>query len=137
MLNKIRSIKILNIILGILKKRIELKLIKYNKKKIKKLNIKKEDFEQFILLKEMNLKFNLNIKDIDINGLNLENKNLVNDIIGHLTKIKFYNLKFLNFKKNNISDIRELEKAKFKKLEYLSLSENNISNIDILEKVNF
>ena len=32
MLNRVRSRKILNIILGILKKRIELKLLKYNKK---------------------------------------------------------------------------------------------------------
>ena len=32
MLNKVRSIKILNIILGTLRKRIELKLVKYNKK---------------------------------------------------------------------------------------------------------
>ena len=128
MLNKVRSIKILNIILGILKKRIELKLIKYNKKTIKKLNIKKEDFEQFILPKEMNLKFNLNIKDIDINGLNLENKNLVNDIIEHLTKIKFYNLKALNFMGNKISDLESLEKAKFENLEKLDLRENQISN---------
>ena len=89
MLNNIKSIKILNIIVGALKKRIELKLIKYNKKLMNKLNIKKEDFEQFILLKEMNLKFNLDIKDIEIKELNLENKNLGNDILEYLTKIKF------------------------------------------------
>ena len=65
MLNNIKSIKILNIILGLLKKRLKLKLLKYNKKMRNKLNIAKEDYEQFILLKEMNLKFNLNIKDID------------------------------------------------------------------------
>ena len=50
MLNKIRSIKILNTIFGALKKRIELKLLKYNKKIKNKLNITKEEFEQFILL---------------------------------------------------------------------------------------
>ena len=54
MLNNIKSKKILFIILGALKKRIELKLFKYNKKMINKLIITKEDFEQFILLKEMN-----------------------------------------------------------------------------------
>ena len=85
MLNKIRSIKILNIIVEALKKRIELKLFKYNKKIIKRLNIQKEDFEQFILLKEMNLKLNLDIKDTDIKELNLENKNLDNVIIDYLT----------------------------------------------------
>ena len=57
MLNNIKSIRILNIIVGALKRRIKLNLFKYNKKIINKLNIK-EDFEQFILLKEMNLKFN-------------------------------------------------------------------------------
>ena len=102
MLNNIKSIKILNIIVGALKKRIELKLFKYNKKMINKLNIEKEDFEQFILLKEMNLKFNLDIKDIDIKELNLENKNLGNDILEYLTKIKFNKLKVLNLSKNNI-----------------------------------
>ena len=132
MLSKIRSLKILNIILGTLKKRIELKLLKYNKKMMNKLNIKKEDFEQFILLKEINLKFNLNIKDIDINEIDLENKNLDNDIIEYLTKIKFNKLKVLDFEVNKISDIEALEKLKLPKLEILNLRENNIGNIDIL-----
>ena len=92
MLNKVRSIKILDIILGALKKRIELKLFKYNKKMINKLNITKKDFYQFTLLKIMSLKFNLDIKDIDIKELNLENKNLDNDIIDYLAKIKFNKL---------------------------------------------
>ena len=71
MLNGIKSIKILNTILGKLKKKKELKIIKYNKKILNKLNITKEDFEDFQFLKEMNDKFNLNIKDIDIKELNL------------------------------------------------------------------
>ena len=89
MLNNVKSIKILNIIFGLLKKNIKLKLVKYNKKMINKLSITKEDFEQFILLKEINLKFVLNIKDIDINELYLGNKYLDDDIIEHLSKIKF------------------------------------------------
>ena len=44
MLNNVKSMKILNIILGKLKKRIVLELFKYNKKMINKLDIKKEDF---------------------------------------------------------------------------------------------
>ena len=124
MLNNVKSIYILNIILGLLKKRIKLKLVKYNKKFINKLNIMKEDFGQFILLKEINLKFNLNIKDIDINELDLENKNLDNDIIEHLSKIEFNKLKVLNFEKNNISDIKGLEKVKYEKLELLNLYDN-------------
>ena len=118
MLNKVKSIKVLNIIFGVLKKRIELKLLKYNKKIMYKLNIKKEDFEQFISLKEMNLKFNLVIKDIDIKELNLENKNLDNNIIEYLANIKFNKLKVLNFQKNSISDIRGLEKVKIRKFKF-------------------
>ena len=114
----------MNIILGALRKRIELKLLKYNKKMMNKLNIEKEDFEQFILLKEMNLKFNLDIKDIDIEKLYLRNKNLDNDIIDYLTNIKFNKL------------IRGIKNVKFEKWEYLNLFENNIININ-LEKVNF
>ena len=81
MLNNIKSKYILNIILENLKKRIELKLVKYNKILINKLNIKKEDFENFKFLKEMNQKFNLDVKDIDIKELNLGNKFLGNEIL--------------------------------------------------------
>ena len=137
MLNNVRNIKILNIILGALKRRIKLNLFKYNKKMINKLNITKEDFGQFILLKIINSKFNLDIKDIDIKELNLENKNLDNDIIEYLSKIKFNKLKVIHLEKNKISDIKQLEKVKFEKLEYLYLRENNISNIDILKKLTF
>ena len=52
MLNNVKSIKILKLIVGSLKKRIELKLLKYNKKMINKLNITKEDFAQFLLIKK-------------------------------------------------------------------------------------
>ena len=89
MLNNIRSIKILKIVIGTITKRKELKLFKINRQMMNRLNIKKEDFEQFSLLKEINLKFNLDIKDIDIKELNLGNKNLENDVIDYLTKIKF------------------------------------------------
>ena len=137
MLNKVRSIYILNIIIGLLKKRIELKLFKYNKKMINKLNIKKEDFEQFILLEEMSLKFNLDIIDIDIEELNLEDMNLDNDIIEYFNKIKFKNLKVLNLIKNNISDINEFENCELNQLEKLGLGSNKIQNINILEKFEF
>ena len=74
MLRKIRSKYVLNIIFGKLKKRKELNLTKYNKKIIDKLNIKKNDFEDFIFLMEFNKKYNLKIKDIEIFGLNLNEK---------------------------------------------------------------
>ena len=137
MLNKVRSKKILNIIFGALKKRIELKLLKYNKKMRNKLNLKKEDFEEFILLKEMNLRFNLDIKDIDIKELNLGKMNLQNDIIEYLVKIKFNELKVLNLENNNLSNIKGLENVNFTKLEELNLKYNEIQDIDILEKFEF
>ena len=66
MLNKIRSNMILYKVFGILKKRIKLKIIKYNKSLLDKLNISNQDFEDFKILKEFNQKFKLYIRDIDI-----------------------------------------------------------------------
>ena len=137
MLNNIKSKYILNIILGKLRKRIEMKLVKYNKILIKKLNIKKEDFENFKLLKEMNQRFNLDIKDIEIKELNLMNSDLGNEILEYLKKVNFKELNELNLYENNISDIKVLVKVKFEKLEILNLGHNKISDINILEKVNF
>ena len=87
MLNNIVDIHILNKITGNLKRRIELKLVKYNKILINKLNIKKDDFQNFKSLKEMNQKFNLDIKDIEIKELNLGKKNLGNEILEYLKRI--------------------------------------------------
>ena len=126
MLNKIKSKYILNIIIGQLKKRIELKLVKYNKILINKLNIKKEDFENFKLLKAMNQKFDLDIKDIENKELNLRFEYLGNEILEYLKIMEFKELKELDLSGNNISDIKILEKVKFEKLEKLNLSRNEI-----------
>ena len=116
MLNNIKSKYILNLVAEKLKKRIELKLVKYNKILINKLNITKEDFEQFKLLKEMNKKFNLDIKDIEIEELYLRYNNLGNEILEYLKKIEFKEFKELDLSDNNISDIKVLDKVKFEKL---------------------
>ena len=137
MLNNIKSKYILNLVVGKLKKRIELKLVKYNKILINKLNIKKEDFENFKLLKEMNQKFNLDIKDIDIKELNLRNRDSGNEILDYLKRIEFKELKELDLSGNKISDINILEKVYFKELKILDLRYNKITDINILEKVNF
>ena len=136
MLNTIKSIKILNIILGKLKRRIELKLIKYNKKIIYRLKITGQDFENFKLLKEMEQTFNLNIKDIDITELNLKNKNLGNVILEYLKNIDFKELKELYLSENKISDIKALERVKYEKLETLDLNSNQISDINVVKKIN-
>ena len=43
--------------------------MKYNKKISARLNINKEHFEKYIILKEFNQKFNTTIKDFDIKEL--------------------------------------------------------------------
>jgi len=114
---------------------------KYNKgtflnypiKEFIKLNNKNNE----ILLKEFNTKYNLNIKDTNINELNLIFGCLGDEGLNDLCKIEFKELKKLNLYGNNISDIKVLEKVKFNKLEILSLGDNQISDINILEKVNF
>ena len=132
MLRKIRSKYVLNIIFGKLKKRKELNLIKYNKKIIDKLNIKKNDFEDFIFLMEFNKKYNLKIKDIEIFGLNLNEKKIGNEIFEYLKKLKFKELKGLNLSWNQISDIKSLKFIEFNNLEILNLKGNKIKNINIL-----
>jgi len=74
MLNKIRSNFILNNIFKTIKNRIKMNIIKYNKKIQNKLYITKEDFEIYASLKEFNEAFNFNIRDIDIEELDLSAK---------------------------------------------------------------
>ena len=61
-----------------MRNRIKLNIIKYNKAITKRLNIVKKEFEAYKSLKELNLKFNLNIKDIDIEELDLNKKYIEN-----------------------------------------------------------
>ena len=86
-MNNIKEKYPLITILGLLKKRVQFNLVKYNKILIEKLNIKKEDFENFKLLKEMNQKYKLNIIDIEIKELNLEARELGNEILDDLKLI--------------------------------------------------
>ena len=115
---------------------------KYNKgtflnypiKEFIKLNNKNNE----ILLKEFNTKYNLNIKDTNINELNLRWKGLGNEGLNDLSKIEFKELKKLNLSLNNKSDIKVLEKVKFNKLEILDLGYNQISkkeNNSIISKL--
>jgi len=102
---------------------------------------KKEDIntnkDNLILLEEFNKKYNLNIKDIELEILNLNNKNIKDDGLKELSKIAFKKLKYIYLNNNDISDIKILEKVNFYKLELLNLWENRITDINILEKVNF
>ena len=95
--------------------------------------LKKPEFT----LKDFNKKYNLNIKDINVDKIDLRWKKLGNEGLVDLCKIKFNELKELILNNNNISDIKPLEKVKFEKLEILDLSQNKISDISILKNVSF
>jgi len=98
--------------------------------------IQQSDYNDFYL-KKFNKKYNLNIKDYQINKLDLRWKGLGDAGLEDLCKIEFKELKELILNNNNISDINILKSAKFNKLEILDLSQNKISDINALEKVNF
>ena len=190
MLKKIRSNHILRQIFQNIKKKRVLNLLKFNKNFQNKFNFKKEDFKEYLTLREINEKFSLNIEDNDKEKLDLKDEYLNKEILNYFDKIHFkelkeldlsYNkidintyilgeipneikfekliilnlnnnqisninilqnfncaeLKELNLRYNNITDITPLEKVKFEKLEILNLDMNNIYDIKILEKVNF
>ena len=90
-----------------------------------------------IVLNEYNKKYNLDIKDINIEKLDLSSKNIGNEGLEYLSKIEFKKLKNLDLSNNNISNISALKSIKFINLEILDLSNNKISDIDVLEKVSF
>ena len=73
MLNNIKSTFILKKFLSLLKKRIKLKLVKYNKSLKDKLNIKLKEFQGYAVFNELqknNCYFEpVDIKDIDIEEL--------------------------------------------------------------------
>ena len=93
----------------------------------------KLNFDNEFLLKEFNIKYNLNIKDTKINKLDLRWKKLGNAGFEDLCKIEFKELKELILNNNNITDLRPLGKVKFEKLEILDLSQNKISDINPFE----
>ena len=115
----------------------KLNIIKYNKRIKVKLKINKNDFEIYATLKEFNDKYNSNIEDIDNKDINLSLRNIGNEGLKNLVKIKFKRFKELNLSYNNISEINVFEKVDFKQLNKLDLRYNEISDINILEKINF
>ena len=114
-----------------------LKLLNHNKVLLNKLNIEQKDYYEYYLMKELNKKYELNIKDVDTTKIELSEKELKEDVFEYFIKIHFKELKELYLNLNQISKINLLEKIKFEKLEILDLSSNNIVDISILEKINF
>ena len=137
MLKIIKSNLIMKTIFKNIHNKIKLKIIKYNKYMISRLDIKTEDFKIYETLKEFNEKLNLNIIDIDIKELDLEYKNIGKEKLELLKNVNFKELEKLNLSSNKISDIKVLENVNFKELKELNLSYNKISDIKVLENVKF
>ena len=138
MVDNIKSQIILNKIFGLLRNKIKLNIIKYNKKLLSKLNISNQDFEIYNTLKEYNKKYHTKIEDINIKEIFLPGKYLKNEGLTDLiTNIKFKFQELIKFcvSSNAISEISILEKTNFKKLEILDLGYNSITDISILEKL--
>ena len=79
-------------------------------KKVKVINKNMNNKTSEELLKEFNIKYKLNIPDTNITKINLYNKNLGDEGIKDLIKIEFKELKHLDLRTNNISDIKVLDK---------------------------
>ena len=138
MLEKIRSKNILKTVFEYIKKKDRLKIVRYNKKLQNKLNIKKKDFQDYKLLKQLNKKYNLSIEDIDIITLNLTKRKLDDNFFNSINDIGFNNLKELNIIGGMLSNIDFLVNPKFQRLEKLVINKNNyLKNINALEKVDF
>jgi len=147
MLEDIKNEFILDSIFNNISNKLKLKIIKHNKNLLHKLNITIEDFKIYETLKKFNEDFNLDIKDIDIEELDLSHKRIgkkESDLNNNKTKdiqilerIKLKNLKILRICWNYISDIKVFENVNLNKLELLNLNYNYISDIKILENVNF
>ena len=130
MLENVKSKNIIKEIFRNMRNKRKLNIIKYNKRMLSRLNINKDQFENYIILKEFNQKYNINIEDIDIKQLNLKNKNIGNKGLKILFKIEFQELGKLALNRDKISDINILEKVNFKELKELDLSSNNLSKND-------
>ena len=113
MLNEIKSKYILYIIFDTIKNRSKMNIIKYNKILLRKLNITKDEFKAYQSLKDFNKIFNTSIKDIDVEEIDLSNKNLEIEKLIYFNFMEFKQLKKLLLNNNNLSDISVLETVKF------------------------
>lgn len=128
MLNQIKSLFIFKNIFEHIRKKKKLKLIKHNKQLLNKLNITKEDFKDYLVLKGLSQYYKINIQDVDVENLDLSHCYHFDKIFNLIIKIKFKNLKEINLSNDDISDINNLTKAKFENLETLNLSNNEITD---------
>ena len=102
MLDKITSKYIIKKIFQKIGNRKKLNFLKYNKRIQKRLDINKDEFKPYPILKEFNQKYKTNIEDIDREELNLEKKYIGKEGFNDLIKIKFKNIDLMNLNFNNI-----------------------------------
>ena len=93
MLTKINSEYILNIVFDNLKKKMKLKILKYNKNMLKINELRQKGFQWFFNIKRINEELNTKIEDIEIKSLILRNKNLGNLKLICLNKLESKDLK--------------------------------------------
>ena len=145
MLENIKSGLILKLIFRNINKKLQLKLIKFNRNLTYKLNIGINDYKIYQTLTEFNKKYSLKIEDNNIEKIDIIDisNNDIKEIINYMNKIEFKKLKQLSITaqyycfNSHFSDITILKDVKLEKLEKLNLWNNIISNIDELENVNF
>ena len=136
-MENIKSVLIIKKIFYHLKTRKMLYVIKYSNKYLDKLNLGKKDFENIVILKNLNNKFNLDldIADANIKKLDLSKANLLNEQISDfMKKVSPEELRLLYKKINYVSYINILETINLDKLEVLDLEENFITELNFLEK---
>ena len=102
MLNLIKSQTILGIIFQIVKYRTKLKIVKYSKSLMNKLNIKIKNFQDYLLLKEINHRYNLDIEDVDIEKIIISDKVLNDNFIEIISKIDFFEIKEIHLENDYI-----------------------------------
>ena len=137
MLKNIKNLLCIKLIFGNLLKRIKLNLLKHNKSMMSLLKIKKKDFQEFLVLKEISKNLKTDIKDVDTIKLNLDSKNFKEENLKCLSQFEFKQVKELNLSYNNISNLEIFQNFKFEKLEIFNLEHNNIKTLKGLEKANF
>ena len=86
MLDNIKSNLIMIIIFNNLKNKRKIKLVKYNKRMMNRLNITEANFREYEILQEFNNKYETNIEDIDIKKLKLYRKIIGNNGLKDLVK---------------------------------------------------
>ena len=108
MLNDIESKYILKAVFENIENIWKIKLLKYNKKISNKLDITFKDIQQYHFLIKFNKTCNINLKDFNIDKLNLRKRNLDDKGFKDLCNLEFKELKELYLTKNNITDIKPL-----------------------------